>query len=103
MTEKIMTEVISRRRALSFLGLAAISLAVPATVMIGSDAEAQQPSPPAQKPTTNAPTTDAPKTKQTGTERRQARRTRRVKRRTARKTGRSQRRQVRRTGTKDKA
>src|SRR5215203_3025981 len=113
MTGKVTTEVISRRRALSFLGLAAMSLAVPTTLLTVSDAEAQRPSPPAQTPgqapttntpTTNAPTTNAPTTTgQTGTERRQERRTRRVKRRvrrrTARKTGRSQRRQLRRTGT----
>src|SRR3954452_18991458 len=96
MTEKITAEIISRRRALSFLGLAAMSLAVPSTLLTVSDAEAQQPSP------TEKPPTTAPATKQTGTERRQERRTSRVKRRTARKTGRSQRRQLRRKGTKEK-
>jgi hypothetical protein len=42
MSEKIKSEVISRRRALSLLGLAAaLSLTVPPTVLMVSDAEAQ--------------------------------------------------------------
>ena len=42
MTEKIELELISRRRAFSLLGLtAALSFAVPATVLTVSDAEAQ--------------------------------------------------------------
>ena len=41
MSEKIKTEVISRRRVFSLLGLAiASSLVVPATVMTATDAEA---------------------------------------------------------------
>jgi hypothetical protein len=41
MTEKIKSEVISRRRVFSLLGLAiASSLAVPATLMTATDAEA---------------------------------------------------------------
>ena len=40
------TEVISRRRALSFLGLAALAAVVPAAILPISEAEAQQPSPP---------------------------------------------------------
>ena len=42
MTEKIELELISRRRAFSLLGLtAALSFAIPATVLTVSDAEAQ--------------------------------------------------------------
>ena len=42
MTEKIKSEVISRRRLFSLLGLAiASSLAVPATLMTATDAEAR--------------------------------------------------------------
>src|SRR3954452_19374772 len=81
-------EVISRRKALSLLGLATLSLTVPATVLTVSDAEAQA------QPTPAAPTT--------GTERRQERRTGRVKRRTrrwtARRKGRADRGEVRRGG-----
>ena len=42
MTEKIKSEVISRRRILSLLGIAiASSVAVPATLMTATDAEAR--------------------------------------------------------------
>jgi hypothetical protein len=42
MTEKIASEVISRRRVFSLLGLVIASgLAVPATLMTGTDAEAR--------------------------------------------------------------
>jgi hypothetical protein len=85
MTETITSGMISRRGALSFLGLAALSVAAP-TVLMGSDAEAQ----PAGVPSG----TDAP----SGTERRQARRTRRTERRQARRTRRTERRQARREG-----
>jgi hypothetical protein len=92
MSEIIKSEVISRRKALSLLGLAALGLAVPTTVLTVSDAEAQQAAPPA------APLT--------GTERRQERRTHRVKRRVerrkARGKGREERRQLRRTGSEEK-
>ena len=85
MSEIIKPEVISRRRALSLLGLAAaFGLAVPPTVLTGSDAEAQY--------TTTA---TAP---QTGTERRHKRRTARHERRHERRTGRHERREERRTG-----
>ena len=89
MSEIIKPEVISRRRALSLLGLAAaFGLAVPPTVLTGSDAEAQY--------TTTAP---APATApQTGTERRHKRRTARHERRQERRTGRHERREERRTG-----
>jgi len=88
MSEKIKSEVISRRSALSLLGLAALGLAVPTTVLTVSNAEAQQAAP------------------LTGTERRQARRTHRVKRRVerrkARGKGREERRELRRTGSEEK-
>jgi hypothetical protein len=89
MSEKITSEVISRRRALSLLGLTALSLAVPPTVLTVSDAEAQQAAQP----------TDAP---QTGTERRQERRTRRTERRQERRTRRTERRQARRAGRQER-
>jgi len=43
MSEQIQSQVISRRKVLFLVGLAA-SLAGPATVLIASDAKAQQPS-----------------------------------------------------------
>ena len=96
MSEKVTSEVISRRRALSLLGLAAFSLAVAPTVLTVSDAEAQQPA---------APTAPAA-APITGTERRQERRTRRVRRRVyrrkARRKGREERRELRRTGSEEK-
>jgi Ni/Co efflux regulator RcnB len=76
MSEKITSEVISRRSALSFLRLAALSLAATPAVLAVSDAEAQQ----------------------TGTERRQERRTERTERRQERRTGRTERRTERREG-----
>ena len=42
MSEQIQSQAISRRRVLFLVGLAA-SLAVPATVLTGSDVKAQQP------------------------------------------------------------
>ena len=90
---KLKSEVISRRRALSLLGLATLVLAVPGTVLTVSDAEAQ-----AQQPAPEAPVT--------GTERRQERRTDRVRRRTgrraARRKGREERRELRREGGEEK-
>ena len=86
-------EVISRRKALGFLGLATLGLTVPGTVLTVSDAEAQ-----AQQTTPAAP--------ETGTERRQERRTGRVKRRTgrraARRKGRAERGELRREGGEEK-
>ena len=91
MNKIVESEVISRRRALSLLGLAALGLAVPTTVLTVSDAEAQQP---------------APTAPMTGTERRQARRThrvsRRVGRREARRKGREERRELRKGGEEKK-
>jgi hypothetical protein len=87
---KLNCEVISRRNALSLLGLATLGLTVPATVLTSSDAEAQQPAP------GTAPST-APVT---GTERRHERRTARTRRRTgrraARRKGREERGELRR-------
>jgi hypothetical protein len=83
--EKSETEIISRRRAFSILGLAALSLAVSPVVLAVSDAEAQP-----------SPTT--PQTPQTGTQRRQERRATRTERRQERRTARTERRQERRTG-----
>jgi hypothetical protein len=88
MSAIIKSETISRRKALSLMGLAAaFGLAAAPTVLTVSDAEAQT----AAAPTAAAPTT--------GTERRQERRTARTERRQQRRTARTERRQVRRTGT----
>ena len=77
MTEILDHEVISRRKAISLVGLAAaLGLAAPAAILTASDAEAQT----------------------VGMERRQARRTGRHERRTERRTGRTERREDRRTG-----
>ena len=74
----IRSEMISRRKALSLMGLAAaFGLAAAPTVLKVSDAEAQT----------------------VGMERRQERRAGRHERREARRTGRHERREVRRTGT----
>ena len=77
MTEKRETEMLSRRKAFSFLGLAALSLAAaPTLLMTSEDAEAQ------------ATTTQTP---QTGTQRRQERRAQRQERRRERRTARTER------------
>jgi hypothetical protein len=80
-------KMISRRGAFSLLGLAAaLSFAVPTTVLMTSDAEAQaQPI---------APAPSAPAT--SGMERRQERRAGRHERREARRAGRHERREARR-------
>jgi hypothetical protein len=78
MSAIIRSEMISRRKALSLMGLAAaFGLAAAPTVLAVSDAEAQT----------------------VGMERRQERRAGRHERREARRTGRHERREVRRTGT----
>ena len=88
MSAIIKSETISRRKALSLMGLAAaFGLAAAPTVLTVSDAEAQT----AAAPTAAAPTT--------GMERRQERRASRHERRQERRTGRHERREVRRTGT----
>jgi hypothetical protein len=76
MSEEIKSEMISRRRAFSLLGLAALCLAVPATIVTVSDAEAQT----------------------VGMTRRAARRAGRHMRREERRTRRRMRREHRRTG-----
>ena len=91
MSAIIKLETISRRKALSLMGLAAaFGLAAAPTVLTVSDAEAQT----AAAPTATAPTA--------GVERRQERRSARHERRSARherRTARHERRQERRTGT----
>jgi hypothetical protein len=78
MSAIIRSEMISRRKALSLMGLAAaFGLAAAPAVLAVSDAEAQT----------------------VGMERRQERRAGRHERREARRTGRHERREVRRTGT----
>ena len=88
MSAIIKSEMISRRKALSLMGLAAaFGLVAAPTVLTVSDAEAQT----AAAPTAAAPTA--------GMERRQERRAGRHERREARRAGRHERREVRRTGT----
>ena len=88
MSAVIKSEMISRRKALSLMGLAAaFGLAAAPTVLTVSDAEAQA----AAAPTAAAPTA--------GMERRQERRMARTERRQERRTARTERRQERRTGT----
>ncbi len=96
-------DVISRRKALSFLGLAALATAVPGALLPISEAEAQQqPSPPTAPPAGSPPAGSPPAGAQTGTERRQQRRTARTERRQERRTSRTNRRQSRRTGRKER-
>jgi hypothetical protein len=86
MSEKIKSQMISRREAFFLLGLAAaLGFALPAEVLTASDAEAQATAP-------------APSGGTTGMQRRQARRTGRHKRRETRRTGRHERREKRRGG-----
>ena len=87
MSAIIKSDTISRRKALSLMGLAAaFGLAAAPTVLTVSDAEAQT----AAAPTAAAPTA--------GVERRQERRAARHERRQERRTARTERRQERRTG-----
>ena len=82
MIEKLKSEVISRRRAFSLLGLAAaLALGAPATVLTVSDAEAQT----------------------AGMTRRQARREGRRERRQTRREGRRERRETRRAARRGTA
>ena len=100
-------EAISRRKALSF-GLAALfSLAAPPTLLMVSEAEAQQPAPmpaPAPTPRTTPPADTTPGTerRQERRRRRQARRAGRRDRRRSRRAGRRDRRQARRTSRRDR-
>jgi hypothetical protein len=91
-TERNQTEMISRRRVFSILGLAALTAALAPTVLTVSDAEAQQPS----TTTPQNPQTGTKTTSETGTERRQGRRSARTQRRQERRTARTNRRQERR-------
>jgi hypothetical protein len=93
-TERNETETISRRRAFSILGLAALSLAVAPTVLTVSDAEAQQ----ASTTTGQNPQTGTDTTPKTGTERREGRRERRREHRHERREARHERREDRTTG-----
>ena len=93
MSAIIKSEMISRRKALSVMGLAAaFGLAAASTVLRVSNAEAQT----AAAPTAPAPAATAPTA---GMERRQQRRASRHERRQDRRTARHERRQERRTGT----
>ena len=95
MSAIIKSEMISRRKALSLMGLAAaFGLAAAPTVLTVSDAEAQT----AAAPTAAAPTAGMER-RAARHERRQERRMARTERRQARRTGRHERREVRRTGT----
>jgi hypothetical protein len=91
MSAIIKSEMISRRKALSLMGLAAaFGLAAAPTVLTVSDAEAQT----TAAPTAAAPTAAAPTA---GMERRHGRRAARHERRQERRMARTERRQVRRT------
>jgi hypothetical protein len=93
MSAIIKSEMISRRKALSLMGLAAaFGLAAAPAVLTVSDAEAQT----AAAPAATAPAATAPTA---GMERRQQRRAGRHERRQERRTARHDRRQDRRTGT----
>jgi hypothetical protein len=99
MSAIIKSETISRRKALSLMGLAAaFGLAAAPTVLTVSDAEAQT----TAAPTTAAPTAVAPTAgmarRAARHERRQERRAARHERRQERRTARHERRQERRTG-----
>lgn len=97
-------DALSRRKVFSILGLTlATSVILPSTILAVSDdavAQQAQQTPPTQ-PSAQQPASAPP---ETGTERRQERRTgrvkRRKKRRTARQKGRTERREIRR-GTSD--
>ena len=87
------SEMITRRKAVSLMGLAAaFGFAAAPTVLAVSDAEAQT----AASPTAAPPTAAAPTA---GMARRQARRDERHDRRADRRAGRTERREERRTGT----
>jgi hypothetical protein len=87
---------ISRRGALSLLGLAAaVGFAVPTSMLTTSDAEAQA------QPAAPAPAAPAPGMTR-GEQRRAARRMGREERREARRTGREERREARRTARQER-
>jgi hypothetical protein len=99
MSAIIKSETISRRKALSLMGLAAaFGLAAVPTALTISDAEAQT----AAAPTAAAPTTGMERRQERRMarhERRQDRRMSRIERRHERRMARIERRQERRTGT----
>jgi hypothetical protein len=99
MSAIIKSETISRRKALSLMGLAAaFGLAAAPTVLTVSDAEAQT----AAAPTAAAPTAGVERRQErrmSRTERRQERRMARTERRRERRLARTERRQERRPGT----
>jgi hypothetical protein len=95
-TEKNETEMISRRRVFSLVGLAALSVAMSPAVLTVSEAEAQQPSTTTPQTPQTGTTTTAPQTgRQRRRQRRQARRQRRHERREARRNRRHERREER--------
>lgn len=99
MSENIKSEMISRRRALSLMGLAAaLCLSVPPTLLTASDAEAQAAPPPTTPPAATPPV--APKT---GMERRYERRKHRRERRYERREHRRERRLERRRRRREPA
>jgi hypothetical protein len=81
MSEKIKSEMISRRGAFSLLGLTVLGFALPAEVLTASDAEAQPDAPPTAQPA--APPEGGTK----GTKRRKKRRAGRKERRKKRHGG----------------
>jgi hypothetical protein len=89
------SETLSRRRAVSILGLATLGLAVMPNLLMVSNAEA------AEAPSST--TTPTPQAPLTGTQRRQQRRLERTERRQERRTGRVERREERRTGRAERA
>jgi hypothetical protein len=90
---EIKSQMISRREAFSFLGLAAaLGFAAPTTVLMTSDAEAQA------QPTAPAPSAPSASGGTSGMQRRHERRTGRHERRKTRRTGRHERREKRRGG-----
>jgi hypothetical protein len=94
MSPKITSNELSRRSAFSVLGLAALSLTL-LPVLQSSNAEAEETAPQTG--------TQRRQERRTGrTERRQERRTGRTERRTQRRTGRTERREERRTGGEQK-
>ena len=81
------TEIISRRKAFSLLGLAALGFALPAEVLTSLDAEAQQTTPPAGQAAPPAGQSAAPEHGTRGMKRRKKRRASRKERRKKRHEG----------------
>jgi polynucleotide 5'-kinase involved in rRNA processing len=97
MIETTETKGMTRRSIFSMLGLAALAMAVPPTVLLTtSDAEAESSTPASTTPTG----TERRQERRSGrTERRQARRSARTERRTERRSSRTERREHRRGQT----